>query len=86
MLQAHLCPRLILNWSEQLDSDTPSVNETTDREAAQELMQFGWALPCILQAVWEAEPVQVLVRVSKLDVIDAYHRGTVNLVQVVAFA
>ena len=85
MPHAHCCPRLILNLSAQPDSDTPSVNETTNRESAPELLQFGRTFPRILQAVWEADPVQGPVRVSKLDVTDAYHRGTVNLAQVYAF-
>ena len=49
------------------------------------MLQFGWAFPCILQALWEADPVQGPVRVSKLDVTYAYHRGTVNPAQVGAF-
>ena len=69
----------------QPDSDTFSVNDTTDREAAPGSLQFGRALPCILQALWEAETVQGLVRISKLDVTYAYHRGTVNPAQVGAF-
>ena len=84
--QAYLCPRLILNLSAQPDSDTPSVNETTDSEAAPESLKFGQAFPRILQAVWEADPVQGLVRVTKLDVTDAYHCGTVKTAQVGAFA
>ena len=84
--QARRRPRLIINLSEQPDSDTPSVNETIDREAAPELLQFFRAFPCILQAVWEADPVQGMVRVSKLDAIDAYHCGTVKPSQVGAFA
>ena len=84
--QAHCRPRLILNLSAQPDSDTLSFNETTNREAAPELLQFGRAFPRILQAVWEANPVQGLVRVSKLDVTNAYHRGTVKPAQVSAFA
>ena len=84
--QAHRRPRLILNLSTQPDSDTPSVNETTNREAALESLQSGRAFPHILQTVWEADPVQVLVQVSNLDVADAYHRGTVNPEQVGAFA
>ena len=63
MPQAHRRPCLILNLLAQPDSNTLSVNETTDREAALELLQFGRAFPRILQAVWEADPVQVTVRV-----------------------
>ena len=42
-------------------------------------------LPCILQAIWEADPVEGTVRVSKLDVTDVYHRGTLRSSQVVIF-
>ena len=84
--QAYRRLRLILNLSTQPDSDTLSVNETTNREAVPESLHFGRAFPCILQAVWEADPVQGPVRVSKLDVTDTYHRGTVNPEQVGAFA
>ena len=86
MPQAHCRPLLIVNLSTQPDSNTLSVNENTDREAAPESLQFGQAFPRILQAVWEADPVQGLVRVSKLDVTDAYHRGTVKPAQVGAVA
>ena len=86
VLQAHRHPCLTLNLSAQPESDTLSVNETTNREAVPESLYFGWDFPCILQAVWEADPVQGPVRVSKLDVTDSYHRGTVKPVQVGAFA
>ena len=43
--QAHRRLRLILNLSAQPDLDTLSVNETTDREAALESLQFGRAFP-----------------------------------------
>ena len=84
--QAHCSPRLILNLSAQPDSDTPSVQKTTNREAALEPLQFSWYFSRIMYAVWEADPVQVPVRVSKLDVTDAYHRSTIKPVQVGAFA
>ena len=42
--------------------------------------------PRILQAVWEADPLQGPVRVSKLDVTDAYHRITIKPAQVGVFA
>ena len=64
---------------------TPSVNNTTDREIAPESMQFGRAFPCIFQEIWEADPVEGLVRVSKLDVTYAYHCGTLRPYQVGAF-
>ena len=49
-------------------------------------MQFGKAFPHILQAIWEADPAEGPVRVSKLDVTDAYHCGTFKPSQVGAFA
>ena len=49
-------------------------------------MQFGRAFPRILQAIWEADPKEGPVQVSKLDVTDAYHRGTLMPFQVGAFA
>ena len=48
-------------------------------------MQFGRAFPCILQAIWEADSAKGPVRVSKLDVTDSYHHGTLRLCQVGAF-
>ena len=83
--QTHRCPRLIFNLSAQPDSNTLSVNETTNREAAPESLQFGRSFPHILQAVQEANTVQGPFCISKLDVTDAYHRGTVKPAQVGAF-
>ena len=50
------------------------------------MLHFGRAFPCILQAVWEADSDQAPVWMSKLDVTDVYHHGTVTLLQVGAFA
>ena len=85
--QAHCRPHLILNLSARPDVGTPSVNNTTDREAALESLQFGPPPPpCILQAVREADPDQGPVGVSKLDVTDAYHCSTVTPSHGSAFA
>ena len=62
-----------------------SVYVTTDREIAPELMQFECEFPHILQEIWEADPAQGPVRVSKLYVTDTFHRGTIHLSQVDAF-
>ena len=56
--QAQRRPRLILNLLTPPDKETPSVNDTTDREIAPESMQFGRAFPRILQAIWEADPAE----------------------------
>ena len=66
--QSHYWPRLILGLLAQPGSDTPSINETTDREAAPESLQFGRTFLCILQAVLEADLVLGPVRVSNLGV------------------
>ena len=80
--QAYRRLRLILDLLAKLDVGMPSANNTTDREATPESLQFVRALPCILQAVWEADPAQGPVRVSKLYVTDAYHRRTIKPSQV----
>ena len=76
--QDHLQPWLVFNISSQPDKVTPSVNGTTDMDTTPESMHFGRAFPRILQAIWEADPVEVPVRVSKLDVTDAFHRGNLQ--------
>ena len=76
--QTHFRPRLILNLSENPEVGTHSVKNTTDREVVPESLNFGRAFPCILQTVWEADPVQGPVRVYNMDVTDVYHRGTVT--------
>ena len=80
--QAHRQPRLILNKLAKLDEGTPSVIDTKYREVAPESMQFGKAFHCIIQEIWEADPVQVPIRVSKLDIKDEYHHKILRLSQV----
>ena len=58
------------------DEGKPSVNGTTDREISPVSMQFEQALPHILQAIWEVDPAEGPVWVSKLNVTDEYHHGT----------
>ena len=48
-------------------------------------MQFGRAFPRILQEIWEAYPAKGPGRVSKIDVMDAYHHGTLQPSQVGTF-
>ena len=61
------------------------MNDTTVRESAPESIQFERAFTRILQSIWEADPVRGPVRVSKLNVTDAYRRGTLRTAQVGAF-
>ena len=63
----------------------PSVNDTIYREIAPESIHFGRPFPRILQAIWEADPSEGPVRISKIDVIDAYHQVTLQPSQVGAF-
>ena len=74
--QEHFQPLLILILSEKTNEGTTIVNGTADKEVALESVQFGRTFPCIFQAIWEADPDKGPVRVSKLNVTDAYHRGT----------
>ena len=83
--QTHLHPCLILNLSEKPDKGTSIVNDTIYREVAPESMQFVRAFPRIPQEIWEADPVQGPVRVSKLGVKDAYHRVPLQPSQVCTF-
>ena len=84
--RAHCQPCLILKLLEKSDEGTPSVNDTNDREFSPGSMQFGRAFPYVLQKIWEADPVQGPVQVSKLDFADAYHCVTLCPYQVGAFA
>ena len=78
-------PRLTINLLEQTDEGTSSVNITTDREVAPESMKFGCTFPCTIQTIWESDPYKGPTRVSKLDVMDTYHCGTLWPSQVGAF-
>ena len=82
----HRRTRFIINLLIQPNEVTPSVNNTTYKEVAPELMQSGHAFPRILQAVWEAAPDKGPVRVSNMDPTDAYKRGTLQPAHVGAFA
>ena len=84
--QAHCRRRLILNLFTKPDVCMPSVNNITAREALPESLQFGRAVPRILQEVWVEDQAQGPVRVSKLDVIYAYHHSTVTPSQVGEFS
>ena len=62
------------------------MNINKDREINLEPTQFGRSCPRILQAIWEADPAEGPVRVSKIDVTYAYHHITLHLSQVGVFA
>ena len=50
------------------------------------MMQFGKAIPLILQAIWEAYPAKGPVQVLILDVTNYYHSSPLWPSQVGAFA
>ena len=54
--QVQCCLRLILNLSEQHLKETPSVNNTMDREIAPESMQCGRSFPHILVGGFGGRP------------------------------
>ena len=83
--QEHLHPRLILNLLAQPDERKLDINDTTEKEVALESMQFWRAFPHILNVIWEADPDKGPVQVSNMDVLDAYHCGTLRPYQVGAF-
>ena len=58
-------PRLICNSSEDPDDITPLVNASTDKALAPKAMQFGTFLACILQKIWQANPADGPVWLSK---------------------
>ena len=86
VVQANLRLHLILNLSVKPDEGMPSVNNINDRDITPDLIQFGQLLPRILQTIWVADPTKGPVRVSKLDVTDGYHRGTLWMSQMGSFA
>ena len=84
--QANRKPRLICNSSEPPDSTTPSVNDTTDTSANPSAMQFGSCLSRLLQKIWEADPLEGPVFLSKWDISDAFHRCPIRPEDVGAFS
>ena len=52
---------------------TPPVNASDDTSSAPYSMQFGACLPCLLQNIWEADPENGLVLLSKWDISDGFH-------------
>ena len=66
--------------------DTPAVNVSTDRSMAPQAMQFGPCLPRILQQIWEADPQDGPVYLSKWDISDAFHHCVLRPANICAFS
>ena len=56
--QRHRRSKLIMNLYAQPNEGMANVNATKFKEIAPESIQFGRALPHILQEIWEAYPFQ----------------------------
>ena len=67
-------------------NDTPAVNVSTDRTAATQSMQYGPCLPRLLQQIWEANPQDGPVHLSKWDISDTFHRCFLHPAKICAFS
>ena len=79
-------PRLICDSSAEPDSVTPTVNASTDMSDNHDAIQFSSCLARILQRIWEADPSDGPVFISKWDVSDAFHRCPLRPSHVGAFS
>ena len=79
-------PRLICNSTAAPDDLTPSVNASTDSSSNPNAIQFGSCLPRVLQKIWEADPADGPVFLSKWDISDAFHRCNLRPGDVGSFA
>ena len=84
--QANRKPRLICNSTAAPDSVTPSVNASSDTSLNPNAIQFGSCLARLLQKVWEANPADGPVYLSKWDISDAFHRCNLRPSDVGSFA
>ena len=79
-------PRLICNSTAAPDDITPSVNASSDATLNPKAIQFGSCLPRLLQRIWEADPADGPVFLSKWDISDAFHRCNLRPSDVGSFA
>ena len=66
--------------------DTPTVIVSIDRKVAPPSMQFGPCLPHLLQQIWEADPQDSPVYLSKWNITDAFHHCVIRSANVGAFS
>ena len=79
-------PRLICDSSAAPDDSTPSVNASTIQTSNPNAIQFGSCLARLVQKIWEADPEEGPVLLSKWDVSDAFPRCPLRPSHVGAFA
>ena len=83
--QANRNPRLICNSFAAPDDVTPAVNASTKKSTTPNAMQFEVCLPQFLQNIWEADPSDGPVWLSKWDISDTFHRCLLRLANIGAF-
>ena len=83
--QANRKPQLICNSTAAPNGITPSINASTDKKNAPRAIQFGACLPQFLQKIWEADPAEGSVWLSKWDISDAFHRCPLQAAHIGAF-
>ena len=83
--QANINPRLTCNSSAAPDDFTPAVNTSTNKSTAFNAKKFGACLPRFLQNIWEADPSDGPVWISKWDIYDAFHRCLLRPADIGAF-
>ena len=80
--QENLRPRFILNLLKKTDELTTCADEKNDRNYMPSYFKFCCYFSCILLKLWELEHVQGPVHLSKLDITNMHHQGTLRLSQV----
>ena len=83
--QANIKPCLICNSSAAPDDVTPAVNASTKKYTAPNAMQFWAYLHRFLQKIWESEPSDGPMWLSKWDIFDAFYRCLLRPGEIGAF-
>ena len=83
--QAIRKPRLVCNSSVAPDYVTPVINTYTEKSTAPNAILFGACLPRFLQNIWEADPADVPVWISKWEIFNAFHRCLLRPADICAF-
>ena len=65
--------RLICNSRKSTSTVNLVINSSSDKSSASKAMQFGPCLSQLLHRVWEADPKEVPIWLSKLDISYAFH-------------
>ena len=66
-------PRRICNFIKAPDTVTVAVNASLENASAPNSIRFVPCLSQILQSIWEADPKEVPIWISKWDISNAFH-------------